>query len=132
DAGHRRFPSVASWQDAQADRAAPTTFALGAERVVAGASDGAVDIDVDVTHTPSLDPFVGLVPGRAREVWRVHHQADGWRVEPDASSADPVLPPDGAAVGAVQAWLDRSSQCDPAGAAALHAVPHLSGPVGLQ
>jgi hypothetical protein len=127
-AGRTRWASVAAWAASQPDRLQPTGFRLGAERA---AGRDSVDVTVSLTYRPGIDPFTGLTPGRTEEVWRAVREQGSWHVPADPVSRTPVLPADGAAPAAVQAWVERLLACDQAGAAALQAVPELYGPADL-
>jgi hypothetical protein len=129
--GRRRFPSFGSWETGAVDRLIPQTFALGPEQNANIAEGEAVDITVDATHRPALDTFSGLVPGRARETWRVRLEAGRWRVEPDPVDAVPVLPGDTEAEDVVRAWVARVRACDTTRARSLQLSPLLYGPIRL-
>jgi hypothetical protein len=127
-AGHRRYPSLARFTRAQADRAAVTGVRVGAGRRV---GDGRAEVTVALAHPPAIDPFAGLVPGRTVEVWRASRQGGRWRVAADPVSVRAELPGDGRAPEAVTAWVGRLLGCDRRGAAALQAGPELYGPADL-
>jgi len=135
-AGHDRWPTVAAWLAAQQDLPLPVAFELNAPAGPAGPADagtpsGSVDLPVDVTRKPSLDPIRGLVAGRSAEMWRVRSENGHWRVAAAPIASRPVLPPDSSAPDAVKGWLDRLSACDQAGAAALQVGPDLLGPADI-
>lgn len=132
----RLYPSVAEWTAAQADRIAPASFELGDTSAAtnpggAPVSPGSVDVAVNATHLPSLDPFRGLVPGRSRSSWRAVAEDGRWRVGADPVSFVPELPPDSSAPPVVSAWLARLAECDAAGAAALQVEGQFYGPPTL-
>jgi hypothetical protein len=127
----RRFPSLSTWETGVVDRLVPATFTLGEARVAEVDNGQAVDIDVNATHAPALDTFSGLVPGRARETWRVWRENDHWRVDPEPVRAVPVLPLDQAAHDVVRAWVARMEACDDAGARTLQVSGLLYGPIQL-
>lgn len=127
----RRFPSLSTWQTGTVDRLLPASFELGAERPAELDHGQAVDIDVSARHTPALDTFSGLVPGRARETWRVWREDNHWRVDPEPVKAVPVLPLDQAAEDVVRGWVARMEACDDNGARTLQASPLLYGPIQL-
>jgi len=131
--GHERWPTAAAWLAAQPDLPIPVTFQVKppAGPADAGTPSGDVDLPVDVTRTPSLDPFRGLVAGRSAETWRVRNQNDHWRVVATPVTSRPVLPPDTLAPDAVKGWVDRLAACDQAGAAALQVDANLLGPADL-
>lgn len=130
DAGRRRYPTLASWISAQADRAAPLTFTVGTSRPSPDA-DGAMEVELSATHTSSLDPIRGLVPARSTSTWLVHLENDAWRVSANPLAFRPVLPADAAATAAVQAWVGLLAACDAPSAAALQVAPNLYGPASL-
>lgn len=130
EAGRRRFPTVASWVRAQADRATPLTFTVGTSRPSAERA-GAFEVDLSATHTSSLDPVRGLVPARSTSVWLVRLENDAWRVSVDPLAFRPVLPGDASATAAVQGWVDLLAACDATAAAALQVTPNLYGPSAL-
>jgi hypothetical protein len=126
--GRRRYPSAARWTRAQADRAAITGVRVGAARP---AGRHTVNVTVELTHPPAIDPFAGLVPARTVEVWRARSEGGGWRVAADPVSVRADLPSDRRAPDAVTAWVQRLVGCDRQGAAALQAGGELYGPVDL-
>jgi hypothetical protein len=127
-AGRRRYPSLARFTRAQADRAAATAVRVGAERRV---GDGRAEVTVTLAHPPAIDPFAGLVPARTVEVWPASRQDGRWRVAPDPVSVRAQLPGDDRAPEAVTAWVQRLLACDRQGAAGLQAGAELYGPADL-
>lgn len=127
----RHFPSLATWETDAVDRLVPLTYQLGGERPATVDHGQAVDIDVSATHVPALDSFSGLVPGRARETWRVWREDSHWRVDPDPVNAVPVLPFDDKAEDVVRAWVTRVQACDEQGARAVQLSSLLYGPIQL-
>ena len=123
-----RYPTLARFTRAQADRAEVTAVRVGRQR---RAGAGAVDVTVTLAHPAAIDPFAGLVPGRTVEVWRASRQDGRWRVAADPRSVRADLPGDDRAPGAVTAWVERLLGCDRAGAAALQAGAELYGPADL-
>ena len=126
-----RFPSLSTWETRGVDRLVPSAFALGDERAAEVDRGQAVDIDVNATHEPSLDTFSGLVPGHARETWRVWRENDQWRVDPEPVKTVPVLPVDSGAEDVVRAWVARMEACDKDGARTLQLSSLLYGPIQL-
>jgi hypothetical protein len=126
----RRYPTLASWTMAQADRATPVTFSVATTRPSAE-RPGAVEVDLSATHTPSLDPIRGLVPARSTSTWLVRLENDAWRVSADPLAFRPVLPPDAEATAAVQGWVSLLAACDAPAAAALQVTANLYGPASL-
>ena len=129
-ASRRRYPTLASWARAQADRAAPLTFTEGAARPSRD-RPGAFEVEVEATHRPSLDAIRGLVPGSSTSVWLVRQDAGAWRVSADPVSFRPVLPDEAAATEVVQGWLGRLAACDMPAAADLQVTANLYGPASL-
>ena len=127
-AGRKRYPSLARFTRAQADRARVTAVRAGAER---GAGDGRAEVTVTLGHPAAIDPFTGLVPARTVEVWRASRQDGRWRVAADPVSVRAELPGDDRAPEAVSAWVERLLGCDRAGAAGLQAGAELYGPADL-
>jgi len=127
-AGRRRYPTLARFTRAQADRAAVTAVRVGAERRVGG---GRAEVTVTLAHRPAIDPFAGLVPARTVEVWRASRQDGRWRVAADPVSVRAELPGDDRAPEAVSAWVQRLLGCDTQGAAGLQAGAELYGPADL-
>jgi hypothetical protein len=127
-AGLRRYPTLARFTRARADRAEVTGVRVGRQRRAGAAM---VDVTVTLAHPPAIDPFTGLVPARTVEVWRASRQDGRWRVAADPVSVRADLPGDGRAPVAVTAWVERLLACDRAGAAGLQAGPELYGPADL-
>jgi hypothetical protein len=127
-AGHQRYPSLARFTRAQADRAAVTAVRVGGERRV---GDGRAAVTVTLAHPPAIDPFTGLVPARTVEVWRAGRQDGRWRVAAEPVSVRAELPGDDRAPEAVTAWVQRLLACDRQGAAGLQAGAELYGPADL-
>jgi hypothetical protein len=130
EASRRRFPTLASWTRAQADRPAPLTFEVGGARPSAE-RPGALEVDLAATHTPSLDATRGLVPGRSTSVWLARREGDGWRVSADPVVFRPVMPDDAGASATVQGWVSLLAACDAPAAATLQTSPNLYGPASL-
>lgn len=132
-AGHERWPTARAWLAAQPDLAAPTSFHVTQPTGAPAPNppSGDVDLQVDVTRKPSLDPFRGLVAAHSAEVWRVRDEKGHWRVAATPVESRPDLPPDVGASDAVKKWVDRVSACDQAGAAALQIDASLLGPADV-
>jgi hypothetical protein len=128
EAGRKRYPTVARWTRAQADRAVISGVRVGTARRAGGR---ALDVTVELAHPAAIDPFAGLVPARTVEVWRARPQGRGWRVAADPVSVRADLPSDRRAPDAVAAWVQRLVGCDRQGAAALQAGTDLYGPADL-
>jgi hypothetical protein len=127
-AGVKRYPTLARFTRAQADRAEVTAVRVGRER---RAGPGRAEVTVTLAHPAAIDPFTGLVPARTVEVWRASRQGGRWRVAADPVSVRADLPGDGRAPEAVTAWIDRLLGCDRGGAAGLQAGAELYGPADL-
>jgi hypothetical protein len=127
-AGVKRYPTLARFTRAQADRAEVTAVRVGRER---RAGPGRAEVTVTLAHPAAIDPFIGLVPARTVEVWRASRQNGRWRVAADPVSVRASLPGDDHAPEAVTAWVERRLGCDRAGAAGLEAVAELYGPADL-
>jgi len=127
-AGVKRYPTLARFTRAQADRAEVTAVRVGRER---RAGPGRAEVTVTLAHPAAIDPFTGLVPPRTVEVWRASRQDGRWRVAGDPVSVRADLPGDGRAPAAVTAWMERLLGCDRGGAAGLQAVAELYGPADL-
>jgi hypothetical protein len=127
-AGLRRYPTLARFTRAQADRAEVTAVRVGREH---RAGAGHAEVTVTLAHPPGIDPFTGLVPARTVELWRASRQDGRWRVAADPVSVRADLPGDGRAPEAVTAWVERLLGCDRAGAAGLQAGAELYGPADL-
>jgi hypothetical protein len=127
-AGLRRYPTLARFTRAQADRAEVTAVQVGRER---RAGAGRADVTVTLGHPAAIDPFTGLVPARTVEVWRASREDGRWRVAADPVSVRADLPGDDRAPEAVSAWVDRLLGCDRAAAAGLQAGAELYGPADL-
>jgi hypothetical protein len=125
--GRKRYPSLARWTRAQANRTAVSGVRVGAQR----RAGGAVDVTVRVAHPPAIDPFAGLVPARTVEVWRSRSEGGRWRVAADPMSVRADLPSDRGAPEAVTSWVQRLLACDRQGAAGLQVGSDLYGPGDL-
>jgi hypothetical protein len=126
-AGVERYPTLARFTRAQADRPEITAVRVGRER---RAGTGA-EVTATLAHPAAIDPFTGLVPARTVEVWRASRQNGRWRVAADPVSVRADLPGDARAPQAVTAWVERLLGCDRAGAAGLQAGADLYGPADL-
>lgn len=87
-----------------------------------------------VSHTPRLDPFVGLSAARDTQRWRVVQEGGGWLVDanPDITQE---LPADGPASAAALEWAKAVQACDKNRAVSLQVetdlLGTLDGPLGL-
>jgi hypothetical protein len=127
-AGRKRYPTLARFTRAQADRAVATAVRVGRER---RAGEDRADVTVTLSHPAAIDPFAGLVPARTVEVWRASRQDGRWRVAAGPVSVRADLPADDRAPEAVTAWVERLLGCDRQGAAGLQAGAELYGPADL-
>ena len=128
EAGRRRYPSLARFTRARADRSPVTAVRVGREH---RAGDGRAEVTVTLRHPAAIDPFAGLVPARTVEVWRASRQDGRWRVAADPVSVRAELPGEDRAPEAVTAWVRRLLGCDRQGAAGLQAGTELYGPADL-
>lgn len=103
--------SPARWRAAHDDMPRVAGHELGD---VAEEGDRATVL-ADMRYEPVLDPFVGLVPARARATWTVVREGDGWAVDHRRTAVTPQLPPDDGAVDAAESWVERRRACDDAG-----------------
>jgi hypothetical protein len=127
-AGVERYPSLARFTRAQADRAPVTAVQVGRERRAGG---GRAEVTVTLARPAAIDPFTGLVPARTVEVWRASRQDGRWRVAAEPVAVRAELPADTRAPEAVTAWVRRLLGCDRQGAAGLQAGTELYGPADL-
>ncbi|MGI9022128.1 MAG: hypothetical protein ACR2HV_02620 [Acidimicrobiales bacterium] len=128
-AGHQRWPTALTWSATRSERAPPVAFDLKAP--TRSDATGDVDLGVDVTRTPSLDPFRGLVAARSSEVWRVRNTDGRWRVVAQPVESRPVLPADTTAPDTVRSWVDATVACDQPAAARLQVDANLLGPADV-
>ncbi len=126
----RRFPTLASWAQAQVDRTQLVTIEVGASRPSRERS-GAVEVEVSATHRPSLDSIRGLVPARSTSTWLARREGDAWRVSAEPMSFRPVLPAEEGAKIVVQSWVSLLAACDAPAAVHLQVSPRLYGPSSL-
>jgi hypothetical protein len=127
-AGLKRYPSLARFTRAQADRPEVTAVRAGS---AGRTGDGTAEVTATLSHPAAIDPFAGLVPARTVEVWRASRQDGRWRVAAEPVSVRAELPGAGRAPEAVTAWVQRLLGCDRQGAAGLQAGPGLYGPADL-
>jgi hypothetical protein len=130
ESSRRRFPTLASWAQAQVDRTQLVTFEVGASQPSRERS-GAVEVEVSATHRPSLDSIRGLVPARSTSTWLARREGDAWRVAAEPMSYRPVLPAEEGARIVVQTWVRLLAACDAPTAAQLQVSPNLYGPSSL-
>jgi hypothetical protein len=119
--------SATAWAASSDDRPRPVTFAITSEQVTA---DGE-RITVVVNRRPSLDQFAGLVSAQATQVWHVAHEGIAWRVGAQALAEELTLPSTASAAAVAGRWVQASSACNRAAAAALEDMPNLTGPADL-
>jgi hypothetical protein len=127
-AGRKRYPSLARFTRAQADRPRVPAVRVGTD---GRATDGRAEVTVTLGHPAAIDPFAGLVTARTVQVWRASRQDGRWRVAADPVSVRAELPGDDHAPEVVSAWVERLLGCDRAGAAGLQAGAELYGPADL-
>ena len=141
-----RYRSVAAWTAAHASLPAitgvtlsssqPTPIGAAAATAVAAptsassndpaaATSPAVDVEGDVTFTPSLDEVIGLTPPGAAAHWVVVAENGGWRVDFGRSTFAPSYASETGAAPAVLAWAESRQRC--ASAEALAALQYADG-----
>ena len=109
DAVRLEYGSPQAWLADHPDALAPVTGFSPDGEVVGG--DGRAEVPTVTTYRSSLDPISGLVPARARTRWVAVQEEGGWAVDVLATTQEPVLPPDEAAVSAVEAWAAEQQRC---------------------
>ncbi len=72
-------------------------------------TDGS-EVQVEVTHDPGLDPFVGL-RGPERQTFAAVETAEGWLVDPDPRR-EFLVPDDSEAGDVAQRWAEAVQGCD--------------------
>jgi hypothetical protein len=103
------YGTAEAWAADHPDALPPVTgFALDGETTGGG---GRAEVPTVTTYRSSLDPVVGLVPARARTRWVAVEEDGGWAVDVAATTQETVLPPEGDAVKAVQAWAEEQQRC---------------------
>ena len=113
-----KYPTLEDWSDRWIDLPQITGFS---EMSVTGS-----EVRVLVTHTPGLDPFLGLQFAQEHQVWHTRQEGGGWLVDPDPD-VEPVLPPVERAAEAASKWVKANQACDATAVAELHAVRNLLG-----
>jgi len=103
------YGSPQAWRADHPDVLAPVT-GFSPDGEVTGGGDRA-EVPTAMSYRSSLDPVSGLVPARARARWVAVQEDGGWAVDVLATTQEPVLPPDAAAVEAVQAWATEQQRC---------------------
>lgn len=103
------YGSASAWRADHPDALAPVTGYEFDGEVTGGG--GTAQVPTVTSYRSSLDSVAGLVPARARTSWVAVEEDDGWAVDVAASSQEVLLPPDEAAVQAVQAWASEQQQC---------------------
>ena len=81
-------------------------------------------VTVELSHTPGLDPFLGLSPATETAVYTVRSEHGGFLVDAEAAIT-PVFPPEADAATAAAAWAARIQACDQPGARTFQAVDQL-------
>ena len=105
------YGSPASWAADHPDALPPVLgFEVTGETTGGG---GRAEVPTLTRYRSSLDAVTGLVAARARTTWVVVEEDGGWAVDAEATTQEPVLPPDADAVGAVQAWAAQAQRCAP-------------------
>jgi hypothetical protein len=109
-----RAGDAAGWAAAAPDR----PHVLGYDRLLSpdsGRQSGTATVETTVSLEPRLDEVSGLVPARAVIEFAAVAEDGGWRIDLEASTWTPLLPPDDGAVTAVERWAEARRQCAPAG-----------------
>ena len=123
-AGRKRYPSLARFTRAQADRAEVTAVRVGRER---RAGDPAGRRHRHPVPPGRHRPVRRAGPARTVEVWRASRQDGRWRVAADPVSVRADLPGDDRAPEAVTAWVERLLGCDRQGRPASRPGPSCTG-----
>jgi hypothetical protein len=121
----KAYPDAESWEKHRVQFPEITAFAINS------AQNGVVT--ATVSHSPGLDPFVGLRAAHDTQKWHVSHEGSGWLVDADPDITFD-LPSDGGAPGVALQWAKAVQACDERRATALQVdtdLLGLSGPVGL-
>lgn len=109
DAVRIDYGSPAAWAADHPDALPPVTGFAIENAADSGASTAAVT--TLTRYRSTLDAVTGLVPARAQTTWATVREDGGWAVDLTATTQSPVLPADGDAGAAVQAWAERLQQC---------------------
>jgi hypothetical protein len=104
------YGSAAAWAADHPDALPPVT---GFEVLSEQGGGGQATVVTLTRYRSSLDPVTGLVPGRAETSWTAVEEDGGWAVDVSATTQQMLLPPDDAAVPAVQAWVQERQRCTP-------------------
>lgn len=105
------YGSPASWAADHPDALPPVLgFEVTGETTGGG---GRAQVPTLTRYRSSLDAVTGLVAAQARTSWVVVEEDGGWAVDAEATTQEPVLPPDADAVVAVQAWAGQAQRCAP-------------------
>lgn len=109
DAVRLEYGTAQAWAADHPDALPPVTGFELTGPVTGG--DGRAEVPTTTSYRSTLDPVVGLVPARARTSWVAVEEDGGWAVDVLATTQEAVLPPDDAAVSAVQAWAEERQRC---------------------
>lgn len=112
------FTRVQQWQTRRNETGDITGF-----EILEDQSDGS-EVVATVEHTPSLDPFKGLVPARERQTWTAVRFQNGWLLNAEPAVV-PDLPNESLAPEAVKAWVEAVQACDRDRARELQALDEL-------
>jgi hypothetical protein len=104
------YGSSAAWASDHPDALPPVE---GFEVLDESGADGQAVVTTLTRYRSSLDPVAGLVPARAQTSWATVEEEGGWAVDLSATTQEMLLPPDDAAVPAVQAWAQDRQRCTP-------------------
>lgn len=119
DEARKTYKDVPDWSTRRSQLPAVTGF----EIEPSASTDTVVAV---VTHTPGLDPFIGLSPARERQTWTGVRREGGWLVagEPEVAF---LFPPEPRAATAVVTWAGAVQDCDEASAARSEAIAQIFG-----
>jgi hypothetical protein len=104
------YGSPASWAADHPDALPPVT-GFDIEGATSGDAPTAA-VSTLTRYRSSLDAVSGLVPARAATSWATVREDGGWAVDLAATTQSPILPPDDAAIPAVQAWAEGLQACE--------------------
>jgi len=84
-------------------------------RLTADSADGTrAEVQAGLSLEAGLDQLVGLTPEKAESTWVLFEEAGEWRISFTQSGIDPVYLDDASAPVAVERWVLRRQNCEPA------------------
>lgn len=107
EADREEFSSPAAWIAGHADLLPLTGYVI----TDVGEGDDEVAVEAVTTYRASLDPVIGLTPGRARSRWTAVAEDGEWRVHLAGSTLDAVYPAEEDVAGVVRAWAEARQAC---------------------